>query len=124
RRLPVRRADRILGARATWRVPQLGRLLRLSNRKFHVYCFPGAAVSASNANDGKRSTGFFRFGSVPGRSHRNAQVLDLEVLVDAVLRTLAADPRLLHAAERRLGGGNETGIDADHPVLQPFRDAP
>ena len=36
----------------------------------------------------------------------------------------AAEPRLLHAAERRDLGGDEAGVDADHAVLERFGDAP
>src|SRR5207247_10922354 len=52
------------------------------------------------------------------------QILDLEELVDAVLRSFASDPRFLHAAERRDFGGDDAGIDADDPVFEGFRHAP
>ena len=53
-----------------------------------------------------------------------AEVLDLEPLVDPVLRALAADAGLLHAAERRDLGRDEAGVDADDAVVERLRDAP
>src|SRR4029078_4445976 len=50
--------------------------------------------------------------------------LGLDVLVDSVLRALAAEPRLLDAAERRDLGRDEPGVDADPPVLESFGPAP
>src|SRR5580765_4271266 len=52
-----------------------------------------------------------------------AQVFDLDVVVDAVARALAAEPRLLHAAERDFRGRDQAGVDADHAVLERFADA-
>ena len=54
----------------------------------------------------------------------HAQVLDLEPLVDPVLRALAADAGLLDAAERRDLGRDDPGVDAEDPVLQRLRHAP
>src|SRR2546423_3501531 len=54
----------------------------------------------------------------------HAHVLPFEIFLDAVLRSLASDPRLLDAAEGRHFGGDEPCIDPDHSVLQRFGDAP
>src|SRR4051794_38113262 len=54
----------------------------------------------------------------------DAQVLELEPLLDAVLRALAPDPGLLDAAERRDLGGDDARVDADDPVLEALRHAP
>src|SRR5581483_10068187 len=51
----------------------------------------------------------------------HAQILYREVLVDAVLRALAADPALFDAAERRDLRGDDAFVDADHTVLERFR---
>src|SRR5688572_29633789 len=47
-----------------------------------------------------------------------AEVLDLDVVVDAVVRTFAPDARLFDAAERHLGHRDQAGVDADHAVLE------
>src|SRR3954449_7703315 len=61
----------------------------------------------------------------PARSDpADREGLQLEPLVDAVLRALAADARLLDAAEGCDLGRDEPGVDPDHPVLEPLRDAP
>src|SRR5919201_887104 len=54
----------------------------------------------------------------------HAEVLRLQPLVDAVLGALAADARLLDAAEGRHLGGDDAGVDAEDPVLERLRDAP
>ena len=54
----------------------------------------------------------------------DAEVLDLEPLLDAVLRALAADARLLDAAERHDLGGDEPGVDAVDAVLERLREPP
>src|SRR5213079_1239425 len=54
----------------------------------------------------------------------HANVLDLDVLVDAVLRAFAAETGLLDAAERRDLGGDEPGVDADHAVLERLGNPP
>src|SRR5581483_10010338 len=59
---------------------------------------------------------------VPDSAER--QVLELEPFVDPVRRALAADPRLLDAAERRHLGRDEPRVDPDDSVFEPFRDAP
>src|SRR6185312_16353456 len=65
--------------------------------------------------------------SGPGRGGRRSQVhrdvLDLEVLVDALGAALAAEPGLLDAAERRRRVGDETLVEAHHPRLQRLDDA-
>src|SRR5574340_557286 len=60
----------------------------------------------------------------PRCSDAHAQVLDLEVVLDAVLRALAAQARLLDPAERRDLVRDQPGIDADHAVFEPFGHAP
>src|SRR4029079_16568155 len=45
-------------------------------------------------------------------------VLDVEVLVDALRAALAAVARLLDAAERRRGRGDDAVVGADDPVLE------
>ena len=54
----------------------------------------------------------------------DAQVLDLEPLLDPVLRALAADARLLDAAERHDLGGDEARVDAVDAVLERLRQPP
>src|SRR5688572_30324922 len=56
----------------------------------------------------------------PLRNPAEAEVLDLEVLLDAVLGPLAAETALLHAAERRHLGRDEAGVDAHHAALEPL----
>ena len=51
-------------------------------------------------------------------------VFDLDEFLDAVVRTFAAEARLLHATERRQLGRDGAGVDADHAVLEPLTDAP
>src|SRR5206468_9827973 len=53
-----------------------------------------------------------------------AQVLDLEKLLEPVLRSFAPEARFLHAAERRDLGRDDAGVDADDAVLERFGDAP
>ena len=53
-----------------------------------------------------------------------AEILDLEELLDPVLRSFAAEARFLHAAERRHLGRDDPGVDADDPVFERFGDAP
>src|SRR5260221_14263223 len=48
----------------------------------------------------------------------HAQIFHLEVFVDAVLRALAAQSRLLDAAERRDLVRDDAGVDADNSVLE------
>src|SRR3954467_6195762 len=47
----------------------------------------------------------------------------LEVFLDAVLRALAAEARVLHAAKRRDLGRDDAGVRADDADLHLFRDA-
>ena len=47
-------------------------------------------------------------------------VLGLEKLHDAVMRALAADAGLLHAAERRRRIGDEAAVQADHAEIELF----
>src|SRR5215471_5029670 len=53
---------------------------------------------------------------------RHAEILDFEVFVDAVLRSLPAEAGFLHAAERSLRGRDQARVDPDDPVLQRLRD--
>src|SRR5665647_684333 len=52
----------------------------------------------------------------------DADVLDLEVLLDALETTLAAEARVLDPAERRRRVGHDALVDADHPELQGLAD--
>src|ERR1700719_3961243 len=54
----------------------------------------------------------------------HAQVLDLEVVLDAVFRALAADAAFLHAAERRDLGRDHPLVDADDAVSEGLGDPP
>src|SRR5215469_6664869 len=54
----------------------------------------------------------------------HAQVFDLKVVLDAVFRTLAADARLFHTAERRDLGRDDALVDADDAVFERLGDAP
>src|ERR1700687_3154828 len=54
----------------------------------------------------------------------DAEILYDDVLIDAVIRSLAADARLLDPAEWRDFGRDNAGIDADNPILERFGDAP
>src|SRR5260221_12193156 len=54
----------------------------------------------------------------------DAEVLDLEPLLDAVLRAFAADAGFLDAAERRDLGGDEARVDAVDAVLERLGEAP
>src|SRR5207302_3936334 len=54
----------------------------------------------------------------------HGEVLQLEPLLDAVLRALAADARLLHAAERRHLRRDEARVQRDDARLERLTDAP
>src|SRR5690606_10966054 len=51
-----------------------------------------------------------------------ADIFAVQIFLDAVVRAFLAHARHLHPAERRMGGGDEPGIDADHAGLQLARD--
>lgn len=53
----------------------------------------------------------------------HAEVLHLEIVLEAVPRSLAADARLLDAAEGRGLGGHASGVDADHAIFKRFGNA-
>src|SRR3954454_21431678 len=55
--------------------------------------------------------------------HRQRDVLDVEVLVDALAAALAPEARRLDAAERRGGVGDQSLVEADHAGLQLLADA-
>src|SRR5207237_6409184 len=55
---------------------------------------------------------------------RHCEVLQLDPVVDAVLRALAAEARLLNTAERRDLRRDEARVDADDAVVERFGDAP
>src|SRR5215211_5465983 len=77
---------------------------------------PASAASASQLRACASGVG----GEDNSEVHRD--VLDLEVLVDALGAALAPEAGLLHAAERRRGGGQEALVGADHPGLEPLHD--
>src|SRR5690349_9393422 len=56
-----------------------------------------------------------------GQRHRD--VLRLEVLLDPLGAALAAEARVLYAAERRAGVGDHPLVEADHAGLQALDDA-
>src|SRR5713226_10779631 len=53
-----------------------------------------------------------------------AHIFDFEELVHTILGTFAAEAGFLHAAEGRDLRRNDSGVDADNPVLERFGDAP
>src|SRR6516164_12125 len=53
-----------------------------------------------------------RSGSYLRRQPVPAEILDLQVFIDTVVRALAAQTALLDTAERRHFGRNQSGIDA------------
>src|SRR5690606_33279880 len=59
-----------------------------------------------------------------GSSNPHAEILDLEVILDPVLRALAAVAAFLHSAERGDFRRDEPFVDTDDAELQRFRDAP
>src|SRR6266567_9395357 len=54
----------------------------------------------------------------------DAHVLQNDVVVESVVRTLASEARLLYSAERSDLIRNKSGVDADHAVLQLLRNTP
>ena len=62
--------------------------------------------------------------AVPATRCRPSRILQLEPLLDSVLRALAADSGLLDAAEGRDLGRDEAGVDADDAGLQRLADPP
>src|SRR6267154_186557 len=54
----------------------------------------------------------------------DADVFDLGVVEDPVLRSLAANSRFLDAAERRRFSRDDAGVQADDSVLDGFRNPP
>ena len=75
--------------------------------QLHLYPAPPSATEPSRSGDAA-----------------HAEVLDLQELLDAVVRALAAEAGLLDAAERRDLGRDEAGVDADDAVLERLGDAP
>src|SRR5438445_13851488 len=61
-------------------------------------------------------------GSAVDAAH--AEVFDLEELLDAVVRALAADAALLHAAERGDLGRDDALVDADDAVFERLGNPP
>src|SRR6185436_10609471 len=57
------------------------------------------------------------------RSPCHRDVLRLQELHHAFVRAFAADARLLHAAERRGGVGDESAIEPDHAEVELLGDA-
>src|SRR3954452_2551676 len=54
----------------------------------------------------------------------HAQVLHLEIILDAVFRSLAADAAFLHAAERRDLGRDDALVYPDDAVFERLGNAP
>src|SRR5690606_35677021 len=63
-------------------------------------------------------------GAWPNSDAAEAEVLDLEVLLQSVLRALTADAALFHATEGRHFSGDEARVDADHTALERLGDPP
>ena len=61
-------------------------------------------------------------GSIPGSLQHiaDAQVLHFDVFIHAVVRTLAAQTRLLHTPKGHVLGGDDAHVDAHHAVFQRF----
>src|SRR3954454_18751449 len=57
------------------------------------------------------------------RSPRHRNVLCLQEFHQPLMRALAADAGLLHAAERRRRIGDEPAVEADHTEVEPLGDA-
>src|SRR5262245_28885565 len=74
-----------------------------------------ASSSSRRARDRKRAA---------LRDPAHTKVFDLEKLLEPVLRPLAADARLLHAAKRRHLRRDDPRIDADDAVFERLGDAP
>src|ERR1700710_2104762 len=55
---------------------------------------------------------------------RHHHIFDLDIFFHAVMRTFAAETRFLDAAERCDLGGDQAGVDADHPGSQRLGDPP
>jgi len=53
-----------------------------------------------------------------GADATNRQILDLQILFNSVFGPFTPQPRRLHSAERRLGGGNDSFVDPDQPILK------
>src|SRR5947209_7793663 len=67
---------------------------------------PGSAAHHVVKNDALR----------PGNARSpHHHVFDLDIFFHAVMRAFAAEPRFLDAAEWRHFGGDQPGVDADHP---------
>src|SRR5690606_36336921 len=60
----------------------------------------------------------------PARSQSQAQVLDLQIVVDTVLRAFTTEAGGLDAAERRKLGRDQASVDADDTGLDALGDAP
>src|SRR5574337_1508781 len=96
---------RAAGADSSARAPFAGRAARIRSRR-----------TRSAARNGRQS-------AVLPVDAPHADVLDLDVLLDPVLRAFASQAGLLHAAERRDLGGDEPGVHAHHPVVERLGDA-
>src|SRR5690554_2919518 len=48
-----------------------------------------------------------------------ADVLDVEIFLEPVMRALLAESRHLDSAKRRVGGRDQASVDPDHPALEP-----
>src|SRR6185436_667420 len=65
-----------------------------------------------------RGRGTLRLAACAGSQPAHQHVLGLQELLDAVVGAFAAEPRLLVAAERRYGIGNDALVDADDAAFQ------
>src|SRR2546423_12909578 len=74
---------------------------------------PGGDAAIGAERSTKRGTGL---------RHVHRDVLRLEVLLQPLRAALAAEARLLDAAERRAGVGDHPLVEADHAGLQALDD--
>src|SRR5829696_5326382 len=84
---------------------------------------PSASASSNQARILSSASGVFpgRASGQPSECHRD--VLDLEVLVDALGAALAPEAGRLDAAERRRRVGHDPLVEADHAGLEALTDA-
>src|SRR5581483_6173885 len=103
------------------------RMLQCSTGRVYI-CTPsrsfsrrhGSSAAGAHADDSaNRSAAELRMAS-----DAQAEILDLQVIVDAVLGALSPETGRLHAAEWRDLRRDESGIHADYPGFDPLRDAP
>src|ERR1051326_8224830 len=78
-----------------------------------------AAKTSVQARDLKRA----KRSRASGPNPTQRQILDLQIILDAVFRSLAAQSGLFHAAEGGDLGRDDAFVDADDAVFQRFGDA-